>query len=259
MKYGNKVSSKSNYKSKKNRVGGANSPNGDALLSSPLPFLNMYRGYFPLWRKIVDWGWYKDSNTKSVFIHLLLKTNREEKDYLGFTIYPGQCVTGRKKLSVDLGLSERQVRTALKHLKATNEITIKTTNKFSIITLNNYKKYLPEKYYNFKKETSKKSNNRPANDQQPTTTNKDKKEKKDNKRENPPKRRYGEFKKVLTDEELDKLKEKLGEQTTAEYIQRLDYYVGTRKDKYSSHYRVILKWVGDDKKKKQETGGIDKW
>jgi hypothetical protein len=126
--------------------------------------------------------------------------------------------------------------------------------------LNNYKKYLPEKYYNFKKETSKKSNNRPANDQQPTTTNKDKKEKKDNKRENPPKRRYGEFKKVLlTDEELDKLKEKLGEQTTAEYIQRLDYYVGTRKDKYSSHYRVILKWVGDDKKKKQETGGIDKW
>ena len=143
----------------------------------------MHRGYFPLWRKIVDWGWYKEGNTVRVFIHLLLKTNREKKDYMGHEILPGQCVTGRKNLSQELGLSEQQIRTALRHLKATNEVTIMSTPKFSVITLNNYFKYLPKNYRKQEKSTSEITINQPATNQQLTTTNKDKKEDKDKDKE----------------------------------------------------------------------------
>ncbi len=128
-----------------------------------LPFDIMYRGYFPLWRKIRDWGWYKDPITKAVFLELLLLSNHKKTDYMGHTIFPGQCVTGRKKLSADLGISEQTIRTSLKKLKSTNEITIENCNKFSIITLNNYFKYT--------KSTSEITGNQPATNQQLTTPN----------------------------------------------------------------------------------------
>ena len=136
---------------------------------------DMYRGYFPLWRKITDWGWYKDSNTMRVFLHLLLHTNFKESYYLGHKIYPGQAVFGRKTLASVLGLGERQIRTALNHLKATSELTIKNCNKFSIITLINFDKYTIT--------TSEKSNRSPKEVRQPTTSKNDKNVKNDNKRD----------------------------------------------------------------------------
>jgi hypothetical protein len=54
---------------------------------------------------------------------------------------PGQLVTGRKVLSGKCGLSEDQARTALKYLVATNRITIKPTNRFSLITVTNWHLY----------------------------------------------------------------------------------------------------------------------
>ena len=78
-------------------------------------------------------------------------------------------MTGRKVLSEQTGLSERQIRTALDHLKSTGEVTIKTTNKYSLITIVNYGKFqdIPETATS--KTTSILTNNRPATDQQPTT------------------------------------------------------------------------------------------
>ena len=119
------------------------------------------KGYFPLWRKITEWGWYRNGNTMRVFLHLLLLSNHKERNYMTYRIFPGQCVTGRKKLSADLGLSEQSIRTALNHLKSTNELTSKNYNKFSIITINNYSKYTIS--------TSESTNNQPAINQQLTT------------------------------------------------------------------------------------------
>lgn len=130
-------------------------------IGSPSFFMN--RGYFPIWRKIEDWGWYKEGNTMRVFFHLLIKANYKESHYLGVKIYPGQVVTGRKALAFSIGITERQVRTALKHLKATSEVSVKNFNKFSIITLNNWNKYTLT--------TSEVSEESPASDQQVTTSN----------------------------------------------------------------------------------------
>ena len=98
-------------------------------------------GYIKLHRKIADWGWYQEPNTFRVFIHLLIMASYDNHDFRGQDLKPGQVICGRKQLAEDLGMSERAVRTALNHLKTTNEVTIKTTNKFSIITIENWGKY----------------------------------------------------------------------------------------------------------------------
>lgn len=98
-------------------------------------------GYIKLFRKMVEWEWYGDPNTKAVFLHLLLTANYRETNYRGVTLLPGQTIIGRKALAEALGMSEQNVRTSLNHLKSTNEITIKVTNKFSVVTLVNWESY----------------------------------------------------------------------------------------------------------------------
>ena len=98
-------------------------------------------GYIKLHRKLLNWGWYKDQNTKAVFLHLLLTANYAESEYMGVKIHPGQTVIGRKSLAKTLGMSEKNIRTALNHLKSTNEVAIETTNRFSIVTIVNWEFY----------------------------------------------------------------------------------------------------------------------
>lgn len=98
-------------------------------------------GYIKLHRQLLEWGWYKDNNTKAVFLHLLMTASYKDNVFNGYHIKPGQVVCGRKQLAEALGLSESTIRTAIKHLILTNEITIKSTNKFSIITIENWGKY----------------------------------------------------------------------------------------------------------------------
>lgn len=98
-------------------------------------------GYIKLFRKMVEWEWYGDPNTKAVFLHLLLTANYKRTRYGGITLKPGQTIIGRRALAKKLGMSEQNVRTALNHLKSTNEITIKATNRFSVVTIVNWESY----------------------------------------------------------------------------------------------------------------------
>lgn len=98
-------------------------------------------GWIKLHRKILEWEWFKDSNTLMVFIYLLCHAQWHDSRFMGHEVKAGQLVTGRKKIAEDLKISEQSVRTSLNHLKSTNEITIKSTNKFSLITIENWAVY----------------------------------------------------------------------------------------------------------------------
>ena len=63
----------------------------------------------------------------------------------------------------------------------------------------------------------------------------------------PLKKLYLEFVK-LTEEEYQKLIDKLGQKTTNEYIERLNNYLGSKGKKYKSHYHTILNWWTRDQK-----------
>lgn len=98
-------------------------------------------GFIKIHKQILSWEWYNDPNTFRLFIHLLLNANFKSNRWHGVEILPGQLVTGRKVLAEDLKLSEQEIRTSLSKLKSTSEITIQSTNKFSIITICKWEEY----------------------------------------------------------------------------------------------------------------------
>ncbi|MBQ4031315.1 MAG: conserved phage C-terminal domain-containing protein [Bacilli bacterium] len=98
-------------------------------------------GFIKLYKRIESWQWYKDSNTKSLFIDLLLDANYEDSK-VGFEIIKrGQCLTSLKRIHERTGLSYRQIRTSLDKLQKSEEIDKQTTNRYSIITIKKYNDY----------------------------------------------------------------------------------------------------------------------
>ncbi len=128
--------------------------------------------FIQLHRKLLEWERYDDINTKVLFMHLLLKANYKSKSWRGIKIESWEVLTWRITLSDETWLTQQQIRTSLNKLKSTNEITIKPTNKHSIIKLNNYKDYQQVN----QQTTQQVTNNQPTSNQQVTTTNKDNKE-----------------------------------------------------------------------------------
>lgn len=101
----------------------------------------MNEGWIKLYRRMTEWEWYTNSEMVHLFLHLILKATPNDKIWQGVKICRGQVVTSRQKLSVETGISERSIRTCLNRLKNTSEIEVKTTNKFSIITICKYEDY----------------------------------------------------------------------------------------------------------------------
>lgn len=123
-------------------------------------------GFIIIHRKILEWEWYRDTNTKTLFIHCLVKANWKDGNFEGIKVPRGSFITSVSKLSQELSSNKQKftvqaVRTSLKHLVSTNELTIKTTNKYTVITVNNYDLY---------QDINKVFNNQLTNKQQ--TTNK---------------------------------------------------------------------------------------
>ena len=133
-------------------------------------------GWIKIHRKMLEWEWYSDSNVKAVFLHLLLTANREPKRWQGIEVKRGQVVTGRNKLSKTLNISEQTIRTCINKLKSTNEITIKSTNRFTIITIINFDTYQsttqPTNQQNDQQANQQLTNNQPTTNQQLTTNKK---------------------------------------------------------------------------------------
>lgn len=105
----------------------------------------MNRGYVHLWRKSLDSGWIKNHKLWAFWSYCLLKaTHREYDAIVGRQVIhlkPGQFIFGRQRAAEETGLSEREIRTILDLLKRTGTLTIKTTNKYSIITIVNWGTY----------------------------------------------------------------------------------------------------------------------
>lgn len=98
-------------------------------------------GWIKLHRQFLEWEWYTDLNSKTVFLHCLLKANHTEKNWRGMIIERGSFITSLKNLALETGLSAQNVRTALLKLKSTGEINKRTTSLNTYITVVNYEDY----------------------------------------------------------------------------------------------------------------------
>lgn len=132
-------------------------------------------GFIKLHRSLLKWEWYDDANTVRLFIHLLLTANYEDRNWRGVDIKRGQRIISRAKLSKELKISERSVRTALNHLISTGEVSSETTSQYTVITVKNYNYYQQNDQQNDQRPTS----DRPATDHKERKIKKDKKAKED--------------------------------------------------------------------------------
>lgn len=98
-------------------------------------------GYIKLHRQLLEWEWYNNINIKTLFIHCLLRANHADKKWQGILIKKGSFITSYENLSIETGLSIHKIRTALDKLKMTGEVASKTTNQYSIITINNWDRF----------------------------------------------------------------------------------------------------------------------
>ena len=208
---------------------------------------NSTSSWIKLDRRILKWGWYSDMNVKGVFLHLLLIASYEDGEYLGNKIKRGQAIIGTVETANQLGITRQQLRTALSKLEKSGEISKKTTNKFTLITIENYSKYQDAILISNQRVT----NEQPTSNQRATTLKNVKKLKKvkNNIYIRP---HAGEFENVkLTKEELDKLQVSYSD-CYEEYIEKLSSYLAQTGKRYKSHYATLLNWIRRDGKEKQD-------
>jgi hypothetical protein len=125
--------------------------------------------FIKLWGSIKDWEWADDLEMVGFWVHLLMEANWQDKQWRGITVKRGQLIFGRREWAKKLNVSEQRLRTIIARLKSTSEITIQSTNKYSILTIVKYEKYQSQENKSTSKTTSKTSNEQPAINQQSTT------------------------------------------------------------------------------------------
>ena len=215
-------------------------------------FLNM-EWFIKLHRKILEWEWYSDANTFRLFIHILLNANFKDKKWKWILIKRWQFITSRKKLSIDLWLTEQQIRTCISKLISTSEITNETTNTFTLISLMNYDLYQWEI-------TNQITNEQPTDNQRITTT-KEWKERKENISPEIIKKKYDEkywndnpiiksFMFSLLDENRLNLNEDEINHCVI-YIQKKLFERGYNQESAKKELNSLLEWIINTKKGKE--------
>ena len=112
----------------------------------------MNHGYVKFWRKALDAGWLKNHELWVFWSYCLLKASHKKYTVIvgcqRVDLLPGQFVMGRRKASEETGLTEREIRTCLALLKKWENVTSRTTNKFTVITVINWNAYQSNKTAN---------------------------------------------------------------------------------------------------------------
>ena len=85
-----------------------------------------------LFNKLKDWRWYDEPNMLVVWVHLLVGAYREN----------GTLLTSVARLTLETGLTEKQVRLCLDKLARNGYITRRRAYKRAIITVCEYDSYM---------------------------------------------------------------------------------------------------------------------
>ena len=130
-------------------------------------------GWIKLHRQLLEWEWYDEPNTFRLFMHCLLKANHKDKMYRGQLVKSGSFLTSRDLLASETGLTTQQVRTSLKRLESTNEITTKKSKKGTVLQIVKYVTYQHDNQQNNQRFNQQLTNNQPTANQQLTTNKND--------------------------------------------------------------------------------------
>lgn len=127
------------------------------------------QGWIKLHRKSLESSVFSNLITWGVWCWCLMKAGHQKAKFpfngKDIELYSGQFITGRAIGASECHISEQQWRTAINYLKSTSRITIKSTNKYSIITIQKWNSYQQDNQQTNQPVTNK----QPATNQQITT------------------------------------------------------------------------------------------
>jgi hypothetical protein len=125
-------------------------------------------GYIRTYRKILNWEWFKDGNTLKLFLYFLLSANYKPASWQGVQINPGQLIITFRRVAEETGLTMREFRTSIEHLKSTQEITYKSTHQYTLVTVANWALYQSIEEEATQQPTNKPTSHRHTTDTRPT-------------------------------------------------------------------------------------------
>lgn len=120
------------------------------------------------YRSTLDWGWFTDVPTAHLWEYIRLKAYWDANYFKGELIEKGSFPTTVQAMSVETGLTNEQVRLALKKLKTTGEITVRTTNKYTVISVVKWAEYQGEGGCDTKQTPSSDTKQKPNGEQTDT-------------------------------------------------------------------------------------------
>lgn len=134
-------------------------------------------GWIKIHRTLMDWEWWDDPVMVKSYIAILLMCAARQHRWRGVQIEPGQFVTSRANLAMNIGISEQQVRTVVRRLVETGEIQVSPHPQYTIITVVNWNAYQSNQQDNqdfeytngFFQPTLHPAINQPSTKHQPTT------------------------------------------------------------------------------------------
>ena len=112
----------------------------------------MNSGYIKIWRKSIENGWLQNSKLWAFWCYCLIRASHKEITVtIGLQrveLKPGQFIFGRIRASKDLKINTSSIYRIVKFLVSNGNITVKSNNKFSIITVMNWGIYQGDKTSN---------------------------------------------------------------------------------------------------------------
>ncbi len=228
--------------------------------------------FIKLHRSILDSVVFSDAEVLRLWIYFLCNASVENRETIAsgtvVKLKRGQLITGRKKLSQALGITESKIYRTMKMLEDEQCITTETNNRFTIITLVNWAKFQDTpKSLNNRRTANRTTHEQQANNRRTTGEHYIKNVKNIENVKNEcveptaPAHTHtsetplrGSYKNILlSDEEFEALKHRFPNDWGAR-IDRLSKYMADSKKTYASHYDTILKWAEQDSEKKRDEG-----
>lgn len=95
-------------------------------------------GFVVLYRSLLNWKYHDFPAAMSLWVHILLMANWKDGFFLGESIPRGALATSYNRLATEVGLEQKTVRKWLKRFEADEMITVKSTQRFTIIKVLKY-------------------------------------------------------------------------------------------------------------------------
>ena len=218
-------------------------------------------GWVKLHRRFLEWEWYMDIPTKTLFIHLLLRANSKDNYWRGMKISRGQIFTSIKHLSDETGLSIKQARRSVDKLKKTGELGIQVGNNGTMITICNYDIYQGDEEKKGKP-NGKEGANEGQTEGQQTRRNKERKEGE----EYVPNPRFEKFntwiqsncpnvimmKEQVSAEQFEKMITKYSDKEIVSTLSKMDNWKPLVQ-KNISVYKTFINWIEKDRQESKVT------